>query len=162
MVQITSIQTDQKEEFYELLYQQQAALLEGERHKIANLANSSALLFQQLPQVISAGYYLFEENQLILGPFQGKVSCVRIPLNKGVCGTSAYLKKNLNVPDVRDFAGYIACDEAAKSELVIPLIRENQVLGVLDIDSQIYDRFDDLDEQYLTKLVALLVKGSDF
>lgn len=162
MTEVSEISTEAKINFYRLLVQQQKSLLEAEQHKIASLANSSALLFHQLPSVISAGYYLFEEDQLILGPFQGNVSCTRIPVGKGVCGTSVKEKRRLNVPDVNQFAGHIVCNEAAASELVIPLVKNDQVLGVLDIDSQIYDRFDDLDEQYLTEIVELLVDRIDF
>jgi GAF domain-containing protein len=150
--------TGTREENYELLLRQLDALLEGETHLIANLANAAALLNQFLPKINWVGFYLLEGDELILGPFQGLPACVRIPLGRGVCGTAAARKETIRVPDVRQFPGHIACDAASRSEIVVPLLRDGQVLGVLDIDSPVTDRFDELDQLYLEKFAERLVR----
>lgn len=149
-----------KEENYELVIKQLKALLEGETNKIANLANASALLNQFLDQINWVGFYLKEQDkdELVLGPFQGLPACVRIPFGKGVCGTAAKNKQTERVIDVNQFPGHIACDAASQSEIVIPMIKNQQVIGVLDIDSPILNRFDEIDEQYLEKFVDTLVQ----
>ncbi len=139
-----------KQQTYNTLIQTLDALLENETDLIANLANASALLYQSLTDLNWAGFYLLKNNELILGPFQGKVACMHIPLNKGVCGACASSLKTQRVDDVHKFAGHIACDSASNSEIVIPLIHHNQLLGVLDIDSPSFSRFDEEDEYYLT------------
>jgi GAF domain-containing protein len=150
--------TGTREENYELLLRQLDALLHGETHRIANLANAAALLNQFLQEINWVGFYLLEGEELILGPFQGLPACVRIPLGRGVCGTAAARKETIRVADVHQFPGHIACDAASQSEIVVPLIRDGQVLGVLDIDSPVKDRFDELDQRYLEKFAERLVR----
>jgi len=136
-----------------------AALLSGEHDLIANLANTSALLFTTLPQLNWAGFYLLRSpEELVLGPFQGKPACVRIALGRGVCGTAAAERRTVLVPDVHAFPGHIACDSASNSEIVLPLIRANgELLGVLDLDSPILERFDAIDQQGLERIVRTLL-----
>jgi GAF domain-containing protein len=145
-------------ENYELVKKQLQALLHGENNQIANLSNTSALLNQFLDRINWVGFYLMDENnELVLGPFQGLPACVRIPLGKGVCGTSAKKMESIRVEDVHQFPGHIACDAASNSEIVIPLIKDGKLLGVLDIDSPEKNRFDELDQQQLEELTAILV-----
>lgn len=143
---------------YELVTKQLVALLEGEPNQIANLSNASALLNQFLDRINWVGFYLIEDNELVLGPFQGLPACVRIPLGKGVCGTAAANQETVVVADVHSFPGHIACDAASQSEIVIPLIKDGTLLGVLDIDSPEKNRFDELDQEYLEKFVETLLK----
>ncbi|WP_110927235.1 GAF domain-containing protein [Bacillus massiliglaciei] len=145
-----------KKEKYSLVHKQLSALIEGEPNRIANLSNAAALLNQFLDEINWAGFYLTEENELVLGPFQGLPACVRIPFGKGVCGTAAEERKTLRVEDVHQFPGHIACDAASRSEIVIPLIKEGAVIGVLDIDSPITGRFDEEDEKGLTEFAEIL------
>ncbi|WP_409302198.1 GAF domain-containing protein [Peribacillus sp. SCS-155] len=147
-----------KEDNYTLLLKQLTALIEDETNKIANLSNASALLNQFLDEINWVGFYLTEGESLVLGPFQGLPACVRIPFGKGVCGTAASEKRTLRVKDVHDFPGHIACDAASQSEIVVPMIIEGQVIGVLDIDSPIKDRFDETDQRMLEQFVSELVK----
>ncbi|MBS4208743.1 GAF domain-containing protein [Bacillus sp. FJAT-50079] len=142
---------------YELVIQQLRALLDGETNQIANLSNASALLGQFLDRINWVGFYLIEEGELVLGPFQGLPACVRIPLGRGVCGTSAAQKETIVVPDVHAFPGHIACDAASQSEIVIPLTKDGNVIGVLDIDSPEKDRFDEIDKEYLEKFTEALL-----
>lgn len=135
------------------------ALLENEHDLIANLANASALLYQSIPNINWAGFYLYKNNELILGPFQGKIACMHIPLGKGVCGSCAAQRKTLKVDDVHQFSGHIACDSNSNSEIVIPLIKENTLLGVLDIDSPSFSRFSEDDEILLNQFVDVLVSS---
>ncbi|MGN7396250.1 GAF domain-containing protein [Peribacillus frigoritolerans] len=145
-----------KEKNYELVQKQLLALIEDEMNRIANLSNAAALLNQFLDEINWVGFYLYEEDQLILGPFQGLPACVRIPMGKGVCGTSAATGKTLRIEDVHQFPGHIACDAASRSEIVIPLMKDGKLLGVLDIDSPITDRFDEMDQQGLEKFAEIL------
>lgn len=151
--------TGSLEENYEALLRQLDALLEGETSLIANLANASALLNQFLNEVNWVGFYLTEDDsgQLVLGPFQGLPACVRIPYGKGVCGTAAAKAETIVVADVHAFPGHIACDAASRSEIVVPLIKDGKVIGVLDIDSPIEDRFQETDRMYLEKFAAKLL-----
>ncbi|MCM3152654.1 GAF domain-containing protein [Priestia megaterium] len=132
------------------------ALLEGESNTIANLANASALLNQFLNEVNWVGFYLMEDDELVLGPFQGLPACVRIPLGKGVCGTAAQNQRTERIEDVHAFPGHIACDAASQSEIVVPMVKDGKLLGVLDIDSPIKKRFDEIDQQYLEEFVKEL------
>ena len=141
---------------YQLLGKQLAGLIEGETDSIANLANFSALLWQELDAINWVGFYLLKRKKLVLGPFQGKPACTRIELGSGVCGTAATLGKTVIVADVHQFPGHIACDAASKSEIVVPLIKEGKLIGVLDIDSPSLDRFDHQDQQGLESLLQLL------
>jgi len=147
------------EENYELVIKQLKALVEGETNVIANLANAAALLNQFLDNINWVGFYLAEGEELVLGPFQGLPACVRIPFGKGVCGTAAANKKTERVADVHQFPGHIACDAASQSEIVVPMIKDGRVLGVLDIDSPIKNRFDEIDQKYLEKFVDILVSS---
>lgn len=132
------------------------SLLEGESDFIANLANVSALLFHSLPDVNWVGFYLWKDGQLLLGPFQGKPACTRIPLGRGVCGTAALRRENLIVDDVSQFADHIVCDSDSRSEMVLPLLVDGALIGVLDVDSPKKARFTRADEQGLSQVVALL------
>jgi len=151
--------TGTREENYELVIKQLQALLHDEKNQIANLSNASALLNQFLDRINWVGFYLMDPNgELVLGPFQGLPACVRIPLGKGVCGTSALKKETIRVEDVHQFPGHIACDAASRSEIVIPLLKDGELFGVLDIDSPEVNRFDELDQQKLEKLAAVVVE----
>jgi L-methionine (R)-S-oxide reductase len=148
-----------RQENYELVKKQLQALLHGETNKIANLSNTSSLLNQFLDRINWVGFYLMDDNnELVLGPFQGLPACVRIPLGKGVCGTSAQRMETIRVEDVHQFPGHIACDAASNSEIVIPLIKDGKLLGVLDIDSPEKNRFDELDQEQLEGLTAILIE----
>ena len=145
------------EKNYELVIKQLKALLDGEDDLIANLSNASALLNQFLSDINWVGFYLTKEkNQLVLGPFQGLPACVRIPFGRGVCGTAAANNETLRIADVHQFPGHIACDAASNSEIVIPLVKNNEVIGVLDIDSPLKERFNETDEKYLKLFVDVL------
>jgi L-methionine (R)-S-oxide reductase len=135
------------------------SLIEGEPDEIANLANASALLFDSLPDLNWAGFYLLKGGELVVGPFQGKPACVRIALGKGVCGTAAAERRTIVVPDVNAFPGHIACDSTSNSEIVVPLIRHNEVIGVLDIDSPKLNRFDETDREGLEKFASILLEN---
>ncbi|MDD9149499.1 MULTISPECIES: GAF domain-containing protein [unclassified Sporolactobacillus] len=134
------------------------ALIGDEPNRIANLANASALLNQYLDDINWAGFYLLEKHELVLGPFQGKTACIRIPVGKGVCGTAAERKEIVRVRDVHDFPGHIACDAASRSEIVVPLLKGNSLIGVLDIDSPVPDRFSEEDQQFLEAFAETLVQ----
>ncbi|OFS08777.1 GAF domain-containing protein [Hafnia sp. HMSC23F03] len=147
-----------KKEFYADLARDLAALSSGEYNFIATLSNASALIYERLENVNWAGFYLIDGDTLVLAPFQGKLACVRIPVGKGVCGT-AYAKNEVQrVADVHAFAGHIACDAASNAEIVLPLEVNGQVIGVLDIDSTVYDRFDEEDETGLKSVVYALCR----
>ncbi|BAK15581.1 GAF domain-containing protein [Solibacillus sp. FSL W7-1472] len=143
---------------YEQLSKQLDALLEGENNLIANLSNASALLNTFLKEINWVGFYLMNEGELVLGPFQGLPACVRIPVGRGVCGTTVAKEQTMVVDDVHAFPGHIACDAASKSEIVIPLIKNGVVIGVLDIDSPVEARFTDEDKDGLEKFVDVLLK----
>jgi len=149
-------------EAYRGVQAQLAALFEGERNALANAANMCAVLFAALPAVNWAGFYFLKGTELVLGPFQGKVACTRIPLGKGVCGSAAERREILIVPDVHEFPGHIACDSASRSEIVVPLLQEQKLWGVLDVDSPQLERFDDEDRRGLKAAATLLVQASDF
>ena len=144
------------------LRQQLAGLIAGERDGLANAANLTALIHEAMPALNWVGFYFLRGGELILGPFQGKVACVRIPLGKGVCGTAAERRETVVVPDVHEFPGHIACDAASRSEIVVPLIQSGRLLGVLDLDSPEPGRFDREDADGLDMLVRLLLDGTDF
>ncbi len=148
---------EEKKQAYELLLLQQKGLLEAETNWIATLSNSSAILNETLKDTVFAGYYLFDEGELILGPFQGKVSCTRIKLGKGVCGESAEKQATLIVDDVKKHENYISCDSAAMSEIVVPMIKDGQLIGVLDIDSSQVGSYDAIDQEFLEQYVDLIV-----
>jgi L-methionine (R)-S-oxide reductase len=150
-----------KADAYRELLGQLAALFAGERDGIANAANMSALLYAALPNLNWAGFYFLREHELVLGPFQGKVACVRIPVGRGVCGTAAERRETVIVADVSAFPGHIACDAASRSEIVVPLIQLGQLKGVLDLDSAELARFDAQDREGLNAAAELLLQSSD-
>jgi GAF domain-containing protein len=145
---------------YRELDQQLRGLLHGERDAIANLANTTALLWQALPDLNWAGFYRLVEGQLVLSPFQGKPACVRIQIGKGVCGTAAAARKTVLVPNVREFPGHIACDAASQSEIVVPLVKDCILLGVLDLDSPKLNRFTEADRTGLEQIAATLIAAT--
>jgi L-methionine (R)-S-oxide reductase len=144
-----------KQEQYQSLIPQIEALLYGETDLVANLANISAALKEQF-KWFWVGFYLVKENELVLGPFQGPVACTRIAKGKGVCGSAWEQAKTLIVPDVETFPGHIACSSLSRSEIVIPIYHHNQIVGVLDVDSEELDQFDQTDAQYLEQIIKLL------
>jgi L-methionine (R)-S-oxide reductase len=151
---------DDKAGDYVRLAQELGGLLHGERDLVANAANTAALLFDVLPQVNWAGFYFLRGAELVVGPFQGKPACVRIPLGHGVCGTAAAERRTLVVADVHEFPGHIACDAASRAELVVPLLAGTRLIGVLDLDSPQRGRFDAADARGVEALAALFVGGS--
>lgn len=158
---VTAIRAASQTDFYADLHRQLAAVLHGERDWICNLAQTSALLMQAMPDLNWAGFYLLKQDALVLGPFQGKVACVRIALGRGVCGTAAAKHETVVVPNVHEFPGHIACDSASNSEIVVPLLRDGVLLGVLDLDSPKLDRFDAEDARGLERAVEILLAASD-
>ena len=149
--------TGTKPEQYAQLLDQANALMHGEANRIANAANLSALLFNALPDLNWAGFYFFDGTELVVGPFQGLPACVRIPLSKGVCGAAARTGQTQRVADVDAFPGHIACDSASRSEVVVPLMRGDELIGVLDIDSPVLARFDADDQAGLEAIAAAYV-----
>jgi len=147
----------EKVRLYDELARQLAALIKGERDLVANSANMAALIYHGLPELNWAGFYFARQQELVLGPFQGKPACVRIPWGNGVCGTAAARGAAIIVPDVHEFPGHIACDPDSRSELVVPLIANNRVLGVLDIDSPVPGRFDEEDRAGCERLIAIFL-----
>ena len=153
-----SVIVGSKEEIYSDLVQQLSSLIAGENDVTANLANMSAALKATMPHYSWVGFYLVKDGELVLGPFQGKVACVRIPIGRGVCGTAAAQRQTLVVPDVNAFPGHIACDPDSRSEIVVPLVYKDRVLGVLDVDSNRHNAFDDVDRRYLEAIGEIAAK----
>ena len=152
----------EKELLYQTINEQLSYLLEGEPNVLANLSNASALLKTSFPNTVFAGFYLFDGNELILGPFQGGVSCVRIALGKGVCGESAASRQTVIVGDVKTYPNYISCDSSARSEIVVPMVKEGRLLGVLDLDSSLVDDYNELDQKYLEEFVSILLEKTEW
>lgn len=143
---------------YEQLQAQARALLAGEHDRIANAANLSSLVFNALPDLNWVGFYFFDGTELVVGPFQGQPACVRIPLNRGVCGAAASTRTTQRVDDVDAFPGHIACDAASRSEVVVPLVGgDGQLIGVFDIDSPVPARFDGIDQTGLEQIAAIFI-----
>jgi L-methionine (R)-S-oxide reductase len=155
-VTTSPLDTTDKKSLYAGINRNLKAVLTGESDIIANLANAAALLFWNLPAVNWVGFYLLKQQELVLGPFQGKIACVRIKLGQGVCGNAADQRQTLVVPNVHEFPGHIACDSASNSEIVIPIVKNDALIGVLDIDSPEFARFDDHDKTELQKFVEIL------
>lgn len=151
--------TQPKPALYQSVVAQVRALLEGERDAIANFANTASLLYHSLPELNWVGFYLLKDGELVVGPFQGKPACVRIALGKGVCGTAAERRATMIVANVHEFDGHIACDSASNSEIVVPLVRGNELIGVLDVDSPKFARFDAEDQAGLEQVVAEILKA---
>ena len=152
----------EKESLYQTVNEQLSFLIEEEPNVLANLSNASALLKTSFPNTVFAGFYLFDGNELILGPFQGGVSCVRIALGKGVCGESAASLQTVIVGDVKIYPNYISCDSSARSEIVVPMVKDRQLLGVLDLDSSLVDDYDEMDQKYLEEFVAILLDKTEW
>src|SRR6476469_5476425 len=148
----TSTLAGSKTEQYAQLLEQARALVAGERDRVANAANLSALVYHALPQLNWTGFYFFDGTELVVGPFQGLPACIRIPLDKGVCGAAARTRTTQRIADVDAFPGHIACDSASRSELVVPLVRNGTLLGVLDLDSPLPARFDVEDQRGLESI----------
>ncbi|MDQ3028392.1 MAG: GAF domain-containing protein [Pseudomonadota bacterium] len=172
MFALQSAPAGTKSECYSELLEQARALLAGERDRTANAANLASLIFHSLPELNWAGFYFMKAGELVLGPFQGKPACVRIAVGRGVCGTAARERKTIVVPDVQAFPGHIACDSASNSEIVVPILdsrlrgndnlrRDDTLIGVLDLDSPLKNRFDADDARGLEALVALFIESTD-
>lgn len=159
MFELKNISAGNKRELYAELAQQMQGLLHGEHDLIANAANFSALLYHNLPDVNWVGFYFLKDGELVVGPFQGKPACVRIAMGKGVCGTAAAKRETIVVPDVNKFPGHIFCDGISLSEIVVPLVKGRELLGVLDIDSPELARFDNEDREGLEQLAGDLLRS---
>jgi len=159
MNELSTMYPEDKNEFYQLLNSQLKALLVNETYMLPNLCNASALLGVALQDINWVGFYLMQHNELLLGPFQGKPACIHIPLGKGVCGSAVSKNETQRIADVHAFPGHIACDSASRSELVIPIRYLGQIMGVLDIDSPILSRFDEIDQKGLEEFVDILAKA---
>jgi GAF domain-containing protein len=157
---VTAINAPSKAAFYVQANAQLTAILEGERDWICNLAQASAFMMQAMPDLNWAGFYLFDGHELVLGPFQGRIACTRIKLNRGVCGSAATRRLTLVVPNVHEFPGHIACDSASNSEIVVPMLAGSRLLGVLDLDSPTLGRFDHDDARGLEAMVVSLLAAS--
>lgn len=153
---------NEKKANYDLLIAQLDALLYGETNALANLSNSSALLNQTLPHSVFTGFYLYDGNELVLGPFQGGVSCVHIALGKGVCGEAAAKRQTVIVEDVTQYGNYISCDSRARSEIVVPMVKDGRLVGVLDLDSHLLGDYDEIDREYLENFVAILLEKTNW
>lgn len=151
-----------KTEIYLELNEQLPLLIGDERDFIANAANFAALYFHGLPDLNWTGFYFIKNGELVVAPFQGKPACVRIKIGHGVCGTSAERRETIIVPNVHEFSGHIACDTASNSEIVVPLIKNGELLGVLDLDSPSFNRFDETDKKFLELAVLILIDKSEF
>lgn len=156
MFEIPELDYSEKKTFYSDLQLAARGLVDGESDRIANCANLSALLFHSLPQVNWVGFYLMRDGELVVGPFQGKPACVRIAIGEGVCGTAVAERQTQLVADVETFPGHIPCDADSRSEIVIPLISGDSVIGVLDIDAPVADRFDQNDREGLEGIARLI------
>ncbi len=147
---------------YDHVVQTIATFVEGERDRTANLANAAAVMWQYLPDISWAGFYVFDPPELVLGPFQGKPGCIRIKLGHGVCGTAGAMRQTIVVPDVRVFGGHIACDPDTLSEIVVPMFLRGNLLGVLDIDSTTLNRFTDHDRDGLERVAAVMTHACEW
>jgi GAF domain-containing protein len=156
------VDNSSKAETYREIARQLEALLEGEHDPIANAANTAALLYHALADLNWAGFYfLRDDRELVVGPFQGRPACVRIPVGHGVCGSAVLHRRSVLVADVQEFPGHIACDTASRSELVVPLISNDRILGVLDLDSPLASRFDAEDQAGIERMAAIYVASSE-
>lgn len=154
-------QGSNKVENYELLIKQAEALIEEECDYVTNLSNLSALLFSMIKNINWAGFYLTRSDELHLGPFQGEVACTKIKIGQGVCGTALLRKETIIVPNVHEFSGHIACSDKSNSEIVVPILKNGEVIGVIDIDSPLFSNFDLVDKKYL-ELLAIIISYKVF
>ncbi len=161
MEQIKVSSAEDRAEIYKEILPQLESLVSDETDFIANMANVSAALKQALHYVSWVGFYLLKGDELVVGPFQGKVACTRIKIGSGVCGTSAEQKKTLIVPNVYEFPGHVFCDPDSKSEIVVPLLKSGTLLGVLDLDSSEYNSFDEVDAEKLERVAGIVARASD-
>ena len=152
----------EKQSQYQMLNEELSYLLEGETNVLANLSNASALLKSRFPNTVFSGFYLFDGNELVLGPFQGGVSCIRISLGKGVCGEAAEFQETVLVGDVSTYPNYISCDSKSKSEIVVPMLKNRRLVGVLDLDSSLIDDYNAIDRDYLEQFVAILLEKTEW
>ena len=162
MNNIEKIDFKSKNELYEYLNMSLTGLIQQEPDWLANLCNASALLWQLLDDINWAGFYLYKNNELVLGPFQGKMACTHIEIGHGVCGTAAKELKTQLIKNVHEFPGHIACDSASNSEIVVPIIKNDRLIGVLDIDSPLLGRFNEVDKVNLEEFVSIIVKYIQF
>jgi L-methionine (R)-S-oxide reductase len=160
-IQVAESRSTSKSDLYDQLAAQLTSLLAGERDLIANAANFSSLIFHSLPDLNWAGLYFVKDGELVLGPFQGRPACVRIAIGRGVCGTAAARRFTTIVPNVHEFPGHIACDAVSNSEIVVPLTKGDRLIGVLDLDSPLFGRFDDEDAIGLNRLASVLIDSSE-
>ncbi|SKA79751.1 GAF domain-containing protein [Caloramator quimbayensis] len=158
MENLGKIKADTKESFYDMLLPALEGLISSEEDSLANICNTASLLYNNLDDINWAGFYIMKDGELVLGPFGGKIACVRIKVGRGVCGSAVRDKKTYVVPNVHEFEGHIACDSASNSEIVVPIIKDGILYGVLDIDSPIFNRFDEVDKIYLEKAVEVMNK----
>lgn len=156
------MQKSQKIENYELIIAQANLFFDKENNWLANLSNASAMLNMTLPNSVFTGFYVYDETELILGPFQGGVSCVHIALGKGVCGEAAQTQKTVIVYDVKTYPNYISCDSKAMSEIVVPMVKDGRLLGVLDLDSSLIADYDENDKLFLEEFVSILVEKTNW
>jgi len=156
------IQADNKNYFYDLLLAQVKSMFSQERNFLTNISNFCAIIYTSLPDLNWAGFYFRQGKELVLGPFQGKPACVRLPSDRGVCWESVNTRRSVMVKNVHEFPGHIACDSASQSEMVLPIFYKDEVIGVLDIDSPVIGRFDDEDKDGVEKMIDILVKSTDF
>ena len=152
----------EKQSQYQLLNEELSYLLEGESNVLANLSNASALLKSRFPNTVFAGFYLFDGSELVLGPFQGGVSCVHIGFGQGVCGEAAASRQTVIVEDVTQYDNYISCDSRARSEIVVPMVKDGRLVGVLDLDSHLLGDYDEIDREYLENFVAILLEKTNW
>lgn len=162
MFDISSVRNDQKQHMYEDMNDFIKGLFYDERDAVANMSNLASLIYHILPDINWAGFYIYKDTELVLGPFHGMPACIRITMGKGVCGTAAKTRETKLVKDVHSFEGHIACDGDTKSEIVIPIVKGDQLIGVLDLDSPLVARFDNEDKNALEAIVASLVEACDF
>jgi len=162
MNKIDKINFNTKDQFYNYLNMKLTGLICEEKDWLANLSNASALMWLLMDEINWVGFYLYKNDELVLGPFQGKPACTHIEIGKGVCGSSVEKRETQLVKDVHDFPGHIACDSQSNSEIVVPIIVDNKIIGVLDIDSPIVERFDEVDKKHIEKFVNLLIKYIEF
>ena len=149
------------EQMFDIVKKQLISLIDGENNFIANAANFASLLYHSFEKINWAGFYFCHGNELLLGPFQGKTACIRIPFEKGVCGAAVRNRETVIVPDVHEFEGHIPCDSASESEIVIPIIQDSFIYGVLDIDSPVKNRFTETEKQHFEDYLSILINQSD-